>query len=556
MELRPPRSRPTLSPVRIKILKMSSANYQSNKAWEEIQSDAGFQEFLCKDRLVDYLYQSRWFGGKSSRILQVIVSKSMPLYNGGDLYNMMILEVFFQESYAHNYFLPLALVALDSDISEAAKLAEVELAGKKYLLIDALYDQGFHQAMFKLLQQNQILKEGNNKVYFKAIGDLGLAKEFSSKLLNAEQSNSTIIINEFFYLKIFRRLFRDKNPDFELNEFLAEQKYFKNFPNLSGLIWWEPSPGFDISLGLMQEKLENEGDAWTWMLSEVESFFAQADAQELKPLLWSAIYPLKLKKLPTYFLQNPGQEFFKHIETLAKRTAEMHIALASNSRDRNFVVSNYNSDFTVWLKNRLIYQFDARYNLLNNKLPDLPEEAQKLAKKVLSRKDQIINFILGFDEEKLRSFRIRIHGDYHLGQILKQGKDFYILDYEGEPESTIRDRKVKQSPLKDVAGLLRSFHYALHATQVKLGTEKAKLRAEQGKSLYQAISGVFLNTYFKEAFKNQLDIGYRKEITYLLHYFLLEKAIYELGYELNGRPDWAIIPLQGILEITDEIKKI
>ena len=535
---------------------MSSANYQSDKIWEEIQEDASFKEFLCKDRLVDYLYQSRWFGGKSSRILQVIVSKSMPLYNGSDLYNMLILEVFFQESYAHNYFLPLALVELDSDISDAAKLAEVTLAGKKYLLIDALYDQGFHQAMFKLLQHNQILKEGNNKVYFKAIGDLGLTKEFSSKLLNAEQSNSTIIINDFFYLKIFRRLFRDKNPDFELNEFLAEQKYFKNFPNLSGLIWWEPSPGFDISLGLMQEKLENEGDAWTWMLSEVESFFAQADEQELKPLLWTAIYPLKLKKLPSYFLQNPGQEFFRHIETLAKRTAEMHIALASNSRDRNFVVSNYNSDFTVWLKNRLIYQFDARYNLLNNKLPDLPEEAQKLAKKVLIRKDQIVNFILGFDEEKLRSFRIRIHGDYHLGQILKQGKDFYILDYEGEPESTIRDRKVKQSPLKDVAGLLRSFHYALHATQVKLGKEKANLRAEQGKSLYQAISGVFLNTYFKEAFKNQLDIGYRKEITYLLHYFLLEKAIYELGYELNGRPDWAIIPLQGILEITDEIKKI
>ena len=535
---------------------MSSATYKSDKAWEEISDDSGFKEFLCKERLEFYLNQSRWFGGKSSQILQVIINKSMPLRNGENLYNLLILEVFFKQSSAHNYFLPLAIIPMESDVNASAKLAEVELAGKKFYLIDALYDPGFHAAMFGLLQQNQVLKVGDSKVFFKAVGDLGLVDTFRSELLNAEQSNSTIIINDFFYLKIFRRLFRDKNPDFELNEFLAQQKYFKNFPNLSGLIWWEPSPGFDISLGLMQEKLENEGDAWNWMLSEVEAFFANADQQEVKPMLWSAIYPLKLKRLPLYFLQNPGKKFFQHIETLAKRTAEMHIALAGNSRDRNFVVSNYNSDFTVWLKNRLIYQFDARYNLLNNKFADLPESAQKLARKVLSRKDEIINFILSFDEERLRSFRIRIHGDYHLGQILKQGNDFFILDYEGEPESTIRDRKVKQSPLKDVAGLLRSFHYALHSTQVKLGAENSPNRAEQGKALYQAISGVFLNTYFKEAFKNQLDIGYRKEITYLLHYFLLEKAIYELGYELNGRPDWAIIPLQGILEITDEIKKI
>lgn len=533
---------------------MKRKNYQTKHHWPELSQQSGFNEFLCKEVLIDYLYQCRWFGGKSSQIVQVLINQSITLNHKAGPFNLVILEVFFRESYAHNYFLPLALVKEISHLPDKACLLNIDIEAEQFYLIDALYEPGFHQALFEMLQHNRILKDGNNRLFFKGVGDIGLTNPFKSELFGAEQSNSTIIINDFFYLKIFRRLFRDKNPDFELNEFLAAQKEFKNFPNLSGLIWWEPQPGFDISLGLMQEKLENEGDAWTWMLKELEHFFAQADGKSLPHFAFNAIHPLKTKKLPAELLENPGIGFFKSIEKLALRSAQMHIALASNSRDRNFVVTNYNSDFTVWLKNRLIYQFDARYNLLNNKMAALPPDAQILAAEVLKRKDLIINFILSFDEEKLRSFRIRIHGDYHLGQILKQGDDFFILDYEGEPESTIRDRKVKQSPLKDVAGLLRSFHYAIYATEVKLGLEN-NLRQAQGKTLYEAISGVFLNTYFKEAFKNQLDIGYRKEITYLLHYFLLEKAIYELGYELNGRPDWAIIPLKGIIEITDEIKK-
>jgi maltose alpha-D-glucosyltransferase/alpha-amylase len=341
-----------------------------------------------------------------------------------------------------------------------------------------------------------------------------------------------------------------------MNEFLSQQSQFKNSPKLAGLIWWEPRPGYDISLGLMQKKVANEGEAWSWMLQELEAFFKQAQNQPPPPeKAFSTLRPQSLKKLAPQLLENPGKAFFIKLQNLARRTAEMHIALARNRRDRAFAPVPYNSDFTVWLKNRLIYQFDARYNLLNKKLDQLPEEARALGIEVLKRKDQIINFILGFDEEHLQSERIRIHGDFHLGQILIQDDDFYILDFEGEPESTIRDRKVKQSPLKDVSGLLRSLHYAIFATLKKEQDSPSKEELNHGHQLYDAMSGVFLKTYLKLAFEEQLDIGYRKEIHYLLRYFLLEKAIYELGYELNGRPDWAIIPLRGIIEITDEIKK-
>jgi maltose alpha-D-glucosyltransferase/alpha-amylase len=142
-----------------------------------------------------------------------------------------------------------------------------------------------------------------------------------------------------------------------------------------------------------------------------------------------------------------------------------------------------------------------------------------------------------------------------LGQVLVKEGDFYILDFEGEPESTIRDRKVKQPPIKDVAGILRSFHYAIYSVILN-NPQKYQIEKEQamqfGDKLYNYIVGVFLSDYINFVQKNNLNIGYLKEVEFLLKYTMLEKAVYELGYELNSRPRWALIPLKGILSIISE----
>jgi maltose alpha-D-glucosyltransferase/alpha-amylase len=175
-----------------------------------------------------------------------------------------------------------------------------------------------------------------------------------------------------------------------------------------------------------------------------------------------------------------------------------------------------------------------------------------LANAFLDQKKEIRKVFLDFDWTKMKSERIRIHGDYHLGQVLVNGDDFWLLDFEGEPESTIRDRKVKQPPLKDVAGMFRSFHYAIYAT---LFNNKEKYPFEQeelfraAEILFRYLVGVFLKTYVDVAQDGNLNIGYRKEVDFLLRYCILEKAVYELGYELNSRPRWAVIPLTGIASI-------
>jgi len=160
--------------------------------------------------------------------------------------------------------------------------------------------------------------------------------------------------------------------------------------------------------------------------------------------------------------------------------------------------------------------------------------------------------LVNFDWTKLKGERIRIHGDYHLGQILVQDDDFCILDFEGEPESTIRDRKVKQPPLKDVAGLFRSFHYAIYSTIFNHLDEYSKNQEElfeYGELLYRYLIGIFMETYIDTTQSANLNLGYHQERIFILKYCLLEKAIYELGYELNSRPRWTVIPLKGIANI-------
>jgi len=189
------------------------------------------------------------------------------------------------------------------------------------------------------------------------------------------------------------------------------------------------------------------------------------------------------------------------VKTLARRTAEMHITLGSEFEDTAFTPTHFNGDYTVWLKNRLLYQFQNRLNIVENSLHKLDGLALELANEFLENKNIIRKRFVNFDWTKLKGERIRVHGDYHLGQILVKDDDFYILDFEGEPESTIRDRKVKQPPLKDVAGLFRSFHYAIYAT-IFNNVESYKYNQnelfEAGEILYQYIKGVFLGTYIVE----------------------------------------------------------
>nr|MBX2828966.1 trehalose synthase [Flavobacteriaceae bacterium] len=308
----------------------------------------------------------------------------------------------------------------------------------------------------------------------------------------------------------------------------------------------------------MQELVPNQGDAWEYMLEKILKVFHNLSdkgiAIEKLPNV-GMFERMGIRDVPPEIIDWAGLDLFLKLQQLALRTAEMHIALGSEFEETSFTPQHFNRDYEVWLKNRLLYQFQNRLNTVENNLHKLDGLALKLAKDFLAKKNEIRKRFMSFDWHKLKGERIRVHGDYHLGQVLVNNGDFYILDFEGEPESTIRDRRVKQPPLKDVAGLFRSFHYAIYATIFNHGEEfpfSQEQLYEAGEKLYRFFIAVFLRTYTDIIQDANLNIGYNQERIFMLKHAMLEKAVYELGYEMNSRPLWAVIPLEGIASIMNQ----
>jgi len=526
--------------------------YNFSDKWEELLDNEEFIKVFLSDVLESYITKQRWYGGKSSRLKYIELSEYFRIQQGDEVYYGLILEVNFTEAFYQHYFLPIAFVS-DENFAQDDRILPISIQDQEGFIIDAINLEAFRRVVFERIL-TAVPKDRTRVRYHKSDVFTGCQYE-SSRYMGMEQSNTSIIYNEKYVLKFFRRIYADRNPDYEMSKFLSEKKDFKNIPAYLGSIQIKDHDDNNITIGLMQEMVENQGDAWEYMLTQFHVVFCNLEYKHInvKNLPRTADFgQLGIADVPPQIIDWVGLNIFTKIQTLALRTAEMHIALGSEFEETAFTPTHFNEDYSVWLKNRMLYQFQNRLNIIENSLHKLDGLALELANDFLEKKNIIRQRFVNFDWTKLKGERIRVHGDYHLGQVLIKGDDFYILDFEGEPESTIRDRKVKQPPLKDVAGMFRSFHYAIYATifnNLEGYQQSQDELFEAGEILYQYLKGLFLGTYTIKIQEANLNIGYEQERIFLLKYAMLEKAVYELGYELNSRPRWAVIPLKGISNI-------
>jgi len=529
--------------------------YVFDVEWESLMDDKKFISAFLSEILEEYVVKQRWYGGKSSKLKYIELQEYFRIQQKGEVYYGLLLEVNFEEAFYQHYFLPIAFVS-DESFAEKDRILPLSIKGQEGFIIDALNLEAFR----KLVYERIITAEPNDTTrvqYHHSINFNGQPYE-SSKFMGMEQSNTSIIINGKSVIKFFRRIYADKNPDYEMSRFLSERKEYKNTPAYQGSLSIIDSDNVGVTIALMQELVPNQGDAWEYMLKELHKVFSNLENKHINvdhlpdvPLFAR----LKINDVPPQIIDWAGLNVFLKLQTLARRTAEMHIALGSEFEDTAFTPTHFTGDYEVWLKNRLLYQFQNRLNTVENNLHRLKDLSLDLAKEFLERKNEIRKRFVDFDWTKLKGERLRVHGDYHLGQVLVKDDDFYLLDFEGEPESTIRDRKVKQPPLKDVAGMFRAFHYAVYATIFNNEEDYPYSREElfkAGEILYRYFVGVFMETYVDLIQQHNINIGYSQERIFILKYCMLEKAVYELGYEMNSRPLWAVIPLQGIMSIMNE----
>jgi len=297
----------------------------------------------------------------------------------------------------------------------------------------------------------------------------------------------------------------------------------------------------------MQEKVEHQGDAWLMTVDSVGRFYERvltsSRKEELPKLINKPI--LKFEEAPELIQELIGRGFYERIVRLGQRTAEMHTALASDESSAAFIPENFTANYQRSMYSALRKLVRDRFSLLENAMPKLTKDAQALGKKILAMEDDILECFSEIYKIKVNAIKTRIHGDYHLGQVLFTGKDFIIIDFEGEPGFSFNERRLKKNPLKDVAGMMRSIHYAafgkilLNENYREQDREVLEGWAEQWQHY---IARFYLGASMERLGQNEFP--YESDV--LIRTFLLEKAVYELGYELNGRPDWVIIPLRGI----------
>jgi maltose alpha-D-glucosyltransferase/alpha-amylase len=393
------------------------------------------------------------------------------------------------------------------------------------------------------------------KTFNTLLGDHALPLE--SRVLKADQSNTAIMYDELFFFKLYRRTAEGTNPDMDIIRFLTEKTTFTHIPPFAGALEYQTEGKSPYVLGILQGFVQNQGDTWTYSLDAVKRYFDRllAKKNSIKPEeLIIDLFDFDNAEVPSELQEILGGIYLEMARLLGERTADLHLALSSSEDDPGFAPEPFTLLYQRSLYQSLRSLTKKVFQPFEKSLKKLPEAIREEAKAIAASENNIIQYYEKILGRKISATKIRIHGDYHLGQVLYTGKDFIIIDFEGEPARSLSERKLKRSPLVDVAGMLRSFHYAVHAAYFN----HIALRPEDANELslwldlwYMCISKAFLHAYITTSSGGNFLPSDMNDFKTLLEVFMLEKAVYELGYELNNRPDWLLIPFRGIRSILE-----
>jgi maltose alpha-D-glucosyltransferase / alpha-amylase len=511
----------------------------------------GQREQLENEVLPNYIQTCRWFGSKARSFRHLKVIEQLAISLDADGGRLWFLEVNYLDGPTETYALPVKIASGEAarTVFQTTPHAIIaRFAGpEETILFDAIWDGKFRSQLFEVIAQHQTMKASAGDLV--GIAGKTFAAEDSaisdkSHVLSGEQSNSSMLFDNKFFLKLYRKLEDGVNPDVEINRFLTERTDFPNVPAFLGAIEYRRPKTDATVVCLLQSAAANEGDVWTLTLDAMGRYYERvlgqkADLQNetappgaLLEELIGGIYPDKAKQL--------GQ-----------RTGELHLALSSSMEDRAFAPEPFNA-----MAQRSVYQnmrasLRRAFTFLEKKLSDLPSAFRNEAKEVLAAEQEILGREKRLLDRRTNAAKIRIHGDYHLGQLLYTGKDFVILDFEGEPARALSERKLKRSALRDVAGMMRSFQYAAYSAlwQPAMRKEDVPFLERWADLWYRQVSSVFLQSYLKTTRDAVFIPKNSDDLQIMLEAYLLDKAVYEIGYELNNRPDWVVIPVRGIKHI-------
>jgi trehalose synthase-fused probable maltokinase len=518
-----------------------------------------------------FLTRQRWFGGKARAIRAAEVLDVIPIEGSSREAFVVLARLKYSEGRGDVYAVPLVR-APDESASQpdgAETLPRLVLRGEDHqegpVFHDALADEQFASVLLDAIASDRDFggQAGEIKTWStQSFRGWKLANsDLRPSLMRAEQSNTSIRFGDRLILKFYRRLEEGINPDLEIGIFLADKAAFPHTPPLAGALEYRRAGGPTMTLGTLQAFVPNQGDAWRYTLATLDSFLEKialsASVTEKPTSSLRGVAELREARTPPDVPATIG-EYWYSAGLLGRRTAQLHLALASNSEDPSFRPEPFSPSFQQSQHRSMRDLASHVLRTLKRRLESVPDSTRGKAETVLKREKELLERFDSFAQHKMAGKLIRIHGDYHLGQVLYTGLDFVIIDFEGEPARSLEERRAKRCPLQDVAGMLRSFHYAAHTALAKQTFGLSPSEAVGDKLAAWAdywqswVSARFLSEYLNLASQADFLPASEGELSLLLDAYLLDKACYELGYELNNRPDWVKLPLEGILQLLGE----
>lgn len=532
--------------------------------WKELTEPQNL-EFLESKILPDYMMRMRWFGGKGRGVerIEIIDHATVPLAEGSAIF--LLIEVSYQNGLPDLYQLPVTLGRgqFSYKIQESCPqsvISAIRVSNEDGVLYDALYGFDLQDALIRRMGNNQDVTLKNGELTFSGSRDLkkyvNTHEKIKPRVLSAEQSNTSLTYDNCFFVKIYRKVDLAINADMEVTHYLTKHAKFEHIPAYIGSVEWKFKKG-NMVLAMMQEMVQSNSDGWAYMLDRLNDFNDSILSNQnlgtlTKDVAGNLLYPAVYDDVPEDFKALLDARVSDNVRLLGVRTAEMHLALAAGDKLEAFRSEDYSLHYQRSLFSSLQSLVRVTFQSLQKNLKKLPDRYRTEASELLAMKEEILSVLKLIYRRKIDVTKIRIHGDYHLGQVLFTGKDFIILDFEGEPAKSYSERRLKYSPLRDVAGMIESLRYAAYGSLFldnlirDEDINKLLLYAEQW---YHYMSGFFMQAYLERVKGAKFIPKEKEDLGILLQTFLLQKAIYELNYELNNRPDWVLVPMRGIKAI-------
>jgi maltose alpha-D-glucosyltransferase / alpha-amylase len=512
-------------------------------AWQGALRGRG-QKMLEADVLPEFLMRQRWFAAKDTSIAGVELKPFATLQGRSTSYPLALCNVRLAGGEAQSYFLPLSVAWGSDKVSSTSPvlpftLAKIRRGSRVGALLDAAKDQDFALDLAMAMSRSRGHQSGSLRFITHSLLE-PIDEAVSLRYIGAEQSNISLIVGSMV-LKLYRRLRPGVQPELEVAQFLTHIARFKNTPALLGAVAHVEDGAEPSTLAVAFGFVENQGDAWTVIVEALDRAL-----EDISLLPEADSWREALDRLYTFPLDLATK--------LGQRTAEMHRAFATETSDPAFKAEPLGGDqVRRWCESLRSDAARAFATLANVGREDNGTTAQHVAQ-LLAKRPEVFAYIEALAQLTATAMVTRIHGDYHLGQVLVAKDDVVIIDFEGEPGRTLAERREKTSPLRDVAGLLRSLDYAASAALDRFATRTGGLpeRIVGATSAWRERAGrEFIDSYVQTADGMASFPRDRADAAALLELFLLQKTLYEIAYEGANRPSWVTVPVRGMLELLE-----